>query len=133
MWQQVQLSQFTHGLSPPVNVVHSAGELHWPSLSTQHCKYLTIVTIYDILHCHISLPLFNYFMFSSSPTRSHSLSLQCRQLIINSVFCASTIILCHEILCVSSAFLNRHALYKFQCVYSEAMGLCSFWIVHIAF
>jgi len=49
-------------------------ELHWLSLSTR-CEYLTIVTIYDVSHCHISLPFSNYFSFSNSPTRSHSLAL----------------------------------------------------------
>ena len=57
-------------------------ELHWPSLSTRR-KYFTIVTIYDIYHCHISLPFSSSFSFTNSCTRSHSLSLQCKQSSIN--------------------------------------------------
>jgi len=39
-------------------------ELHWPPLSTCQ-KYLSVATMYDILHHHISL---DFFSFSSSRT-----------------------------------------------------------------
>ena len=48
-------------------------------------KYLTIDTIYDMFHYHISLSNYIlYFTFSNSPTRPYSLSLQCKQGTINS-------------------------------------------------
>ena len=69
----------THGQSHLVNVVMSfTGHLFLRR------KYLTIVTIYDIYHCHISLPFSSSFSCTNSCTRSHSFSLQCKQLSINS-------------------------------------------------
>ena len=44
-------------------------ELHWPSLSI-HRKYLTIVTIYDIYHCHISLGTIHNFQSLCKRTKS---------------------------------------------------------------
>ena len=59
-------------------------ELSWPSLSTRR-KHLSLTIIYDILHHHISLKFSNYFTFSSAAsTRSHSLSILCKQSSINS-------------------------------------------------
>ena len=58
-------------------------ELSWPSLSNRR-KYLSVATMYDMLHHHISLDLFNFFTLSSYPTRSHSLSILCKQSSINS-------------------------------------------------
>ena len=109
-------------------------ELHWPSLSIRS-EYLTMVTIYDIIHCHISLPFSNYFSFSNSPTRSHSHSLQCKQSTINSYrysFFVNGILhgilsLTKYLLCVVSPPLNMY--YITFCVYSES--LYSFWIVCI--
>ena len=96
-------------------------ELHWPSLSTRR-KYLTIVTIYDMLHCHISLSFSNYFTFSNSHTRSHSLSLLCKQSTINSYrysFFVNSIFFWnsvpHEILTVSNRSPFKHVLYNFLC------------------
>ena len=51
-------------------------ELFWPSLSTRR-KYLSLTMIYDILHNHVLLQFSDYFTFSSTSTRSHSLSLLC--------------------------------------------------------
>ena len=58
-------------------------ELSWPSLSNR-LKYLSVATMYDMLHHHISLDFFNFFTLSSYPTRSHSLSILCKQSSINS-------------------------------------------------
>jgi len=58
-------------------------ELFWPSLSTRW-KYLSLIMIYDILHNHVSLQFSDYFTFSSTSTRSHSLSLLCKQSSLNS-------------------------------------------------
>ena len=97
-------------------------ELHWPSLSTRR-EYLTIVTIYDILYCHISLPFSNYFSFSNSPTRSHSLSLQCKQstinlyrysFFVNGIFTWNSVP--YEILSVCHRPSFKHVLYKFLCL-----------------
>ena len=57
-------------------------ELHWPSLFTRQ-KYLSLTTMYDMLHCHISLDFSSFFTFSTSPTRSHSLSIICKHSSIN--------------------------------------------------
>ena len=58
-------------------------ELRWPSLSTCR-KFLSLITMYDMLHHHISLDFSNFFTLSSSQTRSHSLSILCKHSSINS-------------------------------------------------
>ena len=52
-------------------------ELNWPELSTSR-KYLSLLTVHDILHKRIALRFSDYFTFSSLCTQSHSLSLYCR-------------------------------------------------------
>ena len=42
-------------------------ELHWPSLSNRQ-NYLSVTTMYDMLHHHISFDFSNFFTLSSSPT-----------------------------------------------------------------
>ena len=77
-------------------------ELHWPSLSTRR-KYLSIMTIYDKLHHHISLEFSSLFIFSTSPNRSHPLFILCKHSSINTYryfFSINSIfngILCHLI------------------------------------
>ena len=58
-------------------------ELRWPSLSNRR-KYLSVTTMYDMLHHHISLDFSNFFTLSSSLTRSHFLSILCKHSSINS-------------------------------------------------
>ena len=58
-------------------------ELFWSSLVIRR-NYLSVTTMYDILHNHISLHFSDYFIFSDAPTRSHSLSIMCKQSSINS-------------------------------------------------
>ena len=59
-------------------------ELNWPELSTRR-KYLSLLTVHDILHKRIALRFSDYFTFSSLCTRpAHSLSLYCRSSTINS-------------------------------------------------
>ena len=58
-------------------------ELNWPELSTRR-KYLSLLTVHDILHKRIALRFSDYFTFSSLCTQSHSLSLYCRSSTINS-------------------------------------------------
>ena len=96
-------------------------ELHWPSLSTRR-KYLTLTTIYDMLHHHISLPFSDYFTFSTAPTRSHSLSLLCKQSSINSYrysFFVNSIFLWNSIpfsiLSISHHASFKRLLYSFLC------------------
>ena len=57
--------------------------LNWLPLSVRR-KFFTILTVHDILHSHICLDFNNYFTISSIPTRSHSLSLYCKQASVNS-------------------------------------------------
>ena len=94
-------------------------ELHWSSLSTGQ-KYLTIVAIYDIYHCHIFLPFSSSFSFTNSCTRSHFFSLQCKQSSINSYkfsFFVSGIFLRnsvpHDILSLPHRSHFRRELHKF--------------------
>ena len=47
-------------------------------------KYLSVTTMYDMLHHHLSLDFSNFFTLSSSPTRSHFLSILCKHFSINS-------------------------------------------------
>ena len=55
------------------------------SISFHPRKYLSLTIIYDILHHHIALKFSDYFTFSSAAsTRSHSLSILCKQSSINS-------------------------------------------------
>ena len=56
--------------------------LKWPSLADRH-KFRIIQTVHDMLHQR-SCVEFNYFTFSATCTRSHSLSIFCRQTSINS-------------------------------------------------
>ena len=58
-------------------------ELQWPSLSNRR-GYLSVTTIYDMLHHNISLDFSSFFTLSSSPTRSHSLSILCKHSSIDS-------------------------------------------------
>ena len=94
-------------------------ELHWPSLSTRR-KYLSITTIYDMLHHHISLQFSNFFTFSTSPTRSHPLSILCKHssinayryfFSINSIFSWDCIPF--NIMSVSCRSCFKHSLYSF--------------------
>ena len=55
-------------------------ELHWPQLSIQH-QYLCIVMVHDMLHGHVAL---KFFSFTSTCTRTHSLTIYCKQSTINS-------------------------------------------------
>ena len=46
-------------------------ELNWPELSTRR-KYLSLLTVHDILHKRTALRFSDYFTFSSLCTQSHS-------------------------------------------------------------
>ena len=56
--------------------------LKWPPLADRR-KFCIIQTLHDILHHHIYIDFNSYFTVSSTYTRSHSLSLFCRQASIN--------------------------------------------------
>jgi len=58
-------------------------DLHWSALSIRR-QYLSMLMVYDILHGHIALKFSNYFSFTSTCTRAHSLSIQCKSSSINS-------------------------------------------------
>ena len=58
-------------------------ELFWPELSIRR-QYLCIVMIHDILHGHIALSFNEFFSFSPTCTRTHSLTIYCKQSTINS-------------------------------------------------
>ena len=97
-------------------------ELHWPSLSTRR-KYLSITTIYDMLHHYISSQFSSFFTFSTSPTRSHPLSILCKHssinayryfFSINSIFSWNRIPF--NILSVSRHSCFKHSLCSFLCL-----------------
>ena len=57
-------------------------DLRWPALHT--CQsYFTITQVHDILHDRVSIPFNSHFKFSSTNTRSHSLSLTTSSSTIN--------------------------------------------------
>ena len=105
------------GQSLLVNVAVSFIGLHFPPVES---TYLSIATIYDMLHHHISLQFSNFFIFSTSPTRSHPLSLLCKHssinayryfFSINSIFSWNSIP--YNILSVSCHSCFQHSLYSF--------------------
>ena len=58
-------------------------DLRWPVLHTRQ-SYFTITQVHDILHDRVSIPFNSHFKFSSTNTRSHSLSLTTSSYTINS-------------------------------------------------
>ena len=96
-------------------------ELQWPSLSNRR-GYLSVTTIYDMLHHNISLDFSSFFTLSSSPTRSHSLSILCKHSSIDShrySFFTNSIYFWNRIpfsiLSVPHRSTFKHLLYKFLC------------------
>ena len=96
-------------------------ELQWPSLSNRR-GYLSVTTIYDMLHHNISLDFSSFFTLSSSPTRSHSLSILCKHSSIDShrySFFTNSIYFWNRIpfsiLSVPRRSTFKHLLYKFLC------------------
>ena len=98
-------------------------ECHWPSLSTRR-KYLCLTTLYDIFHQLISLSFDDYFMLSSTATRSHSFSLLCKQsslwinsfrysFFVNSIFFWNNIP--YSILSISCRVSFKNLLYNYLC------------------
>jgi len=57
--------------------------LQWPELSIWH-QYFSMLMIHDILHGHVALSFNKFFSFASSCTRTHSLTIYCKQSSINS-------------------------------------------------
>ena len=85
----------------------------------QRQKYLCLTTLYDILHQLISLSLDNYFTLFSTATRSHSLSLLCKQSSINSFrfsFFVNSIFFWNNIpYSISRCASFRNLLYNYLC------------------
>ena len=62
-------------------------DLRWPALHTRQ-SYFTITQVHNILHDRVSIPFNSHFKFSSTNTRSHSLSLTTSSSTINA-YCFS--------------------------------------------
>ena len=75
------IEQHSHGVNHLFN--HGQSELNWPPLFIRR-DYLSLIAIHDMLHDRSCFGFSMYFTFSSSCTRSHSLSLYCKQSNINS-------------------------------------------------
>jgi len=99
--------------------------LKWPPLA-DHRKFCIIQTVHDILHHRICIDLNSYCTVPSTCTRSHSLSLFCKQasiilfdiLLWNCVSCS--------ILTVTDHDLFKSRLYSFYVVNSIFMFFLSF-------
>jgi len=76
-----RFNRHTFKWSKPSLECHS--DLHWSALSIRR-QYLSMLMVYDILHGHIALKFSTYFSFTSTCTRAHSLSIQCKSSSINS-------------------------------------------------
>ena len=94
-------------------------DLRWPALHIRQ-SYFTITQVHDILHDRVSIPFNSHFKFSSTNTRSHSLSLTTSSstinayrfsFFINSPFLWNSIPV--EILQISKAIPFRMALRRF--------------------
>ena len=99
--------------------IQCCNELNWPPLSTRR-NYLSLTTMHDILHKCSCFDFFQYFSFSSLCTRSHSLSLYCKQSNINSYrysFFVNGMFLWnsihHSVLSISDRSAFKKSLYKF--------------------
>ena len=93
--------------------------LHWPELSIRR-QYLSILMIHDILHGHVALNFHNFFSFASTCTRTHSLTIYCKQSSINSYrysFFVNSIFLWNKIperiLCIPQRNSFKHQLSLF--------------------
>lgn len=93
--------------------------LKWPSLSDRR-KFRIIQTVHDILHQRSCIGFNTYFNISSICTRSHSLSLFCKQASINAFrysFFVNSIFLwncvSHSILSIRDRFSFKSKLYSF--------------------
>ena len=94
-------------------------DLRWPALHTRQ-SYFTITQVHNILHDRVSIPFNSHFKFSSTNTRSHSLSLTTSSstinayhfsFFINSPFLWNSVPV--EILQISKAIPFRMALRQF--------------------
>ena len=93
--------------------------LKWPSLADR-CKFCIIQTVHDILHKRSCIEFGRYFTVSSTCTRSHSLSLFCKQASVNSFrysFFINSIFIWN---CVPYSILSIHDRISFR------SQLCSF-------
>ena len=72
-----------HTLKWSKSSLECRSHLNWPELSIRR-QYLSMLTVYDILHQRIALKFSDYFSFTSSCTRSHSLSIHCKSSSVNS-------------------------------------------------
>ena len=92
--------------------------LMWPSLLSRH-KFFNFLSVYDILNQHHCLDFKEYFIFSTAPTKSHALTISCKQsslncyrysFFVNSVFFWN---------CIVVSFFNRNVfkseLYSYLC------------------
>ena len=111
----------------------------WPSLSTRR-KYLSLTMIYDLLHNHVSLQFSDYFTFSSASTRSHSLSLLCKQsslnsylysIFVNSIF--RWISIPFEILSITRQTTFRRLLYNSLSLVYIYLFLCVVFVFFLLF
>ena len=79
-----------HGPYNPSNFTWSpsssqcCASLKWPSLADRR-KFRINQTVHDMLHQRSCIDFNNYFTFSATCTRSHYLSIFCRQASINSL------------------------------------------------
>ena len=93
--------------------------LKWPSLADR-CNFRIIQTVHDILHKRSCIEFGRYFTVSSTCTRSHSLSLFCKQASVNSFrysFFINSIFIWN---CVPYSILSIHDRISFR------SQLCSF-------
>ena len=82
-------------------------ELNWPALSVRR-EYLSLLSVHDILHGRFSLNFTDLFSFSSSCTRSHSLSLCCKS---STIFLWNRI--SYSILSITDCNSFKNRLYRF--------------------
>ncbi len=95
--------------------------LKWPSLADRR-KFRIIQTVHDMLHQRSCIDFNNYFTFSATCTRSHYLSIFCRQasinsfrysFFVNSVFLWNCVYVSLSILSISGRNSFRSRLYSF--------------------
>ena len=88
-----------HTLKWSKSSLECCSHLNWPELFTRR-RYLSMLTVYGILHQRVALKFSDYFFFTSTCTRSHSLFINCKSSSINSYrysFCEQYIFLWNQI------------------------------------
>ncbi len=96
--------------------------LGWPSIMTR-LTVSCLLFLFDLFHNRFAMSFFDYFQFNTSSTKSHPMTLVCKQSVVNAYrysFFVNLIFIWNRlpfsIVSVSSRNIFRSSVYKFLCV-----------------